>query len=80
MPPPQRESSQPTRLPLQKNLANDIYEITSSNKERLFPHVSAYAARLGRTKTDQTSGLVPIDAEDPLFSMLNAIRAMPIRC
>jgi hypothetical protein len=27
-------------------------------------------------QTDQTSGLVPVDAEDPLFSMLNAIRAM----
>ena len=54
-------------------------ELLCRHLERLFPQVSAYAPRLGRMQTDQTSGLVPIDAEDPLFGMLNAIRAMPIR-
>jgi hypothetical protein len=54
-------------------------ELLCRDLERLFPHVSAYAPRLGRMKTDQTSGLVPIDAEDPLVGVLDAIRAMPIR-
>jgi NAD(P)-dependent dehydrogenase (short-subunit alcohol dehydrogenase family) len=54
-------------------------ELLCRQLERLFPHVSAYAPRLGRMKTDQTSGLLPIDAEDPLSGMLNAIRAMPSR-
>ena len=54
-------------------------ELLCRNLERLFPHVTAYAPRLRRMRTDQTSGLMPIDAEDPLFGMLNAIRGMPVR-
>jgi len=53
-------------------------ELLCRHLERLFPHVRAYAPRLRRMKTDQTSGLVPTDAEDPLLGMLNAIRAMPV--
>jgi hypothetical protein len=40
--------------------------------------VRVYAPRLERMKTDQTSGLMQIDAKDPLFGMLNAIRGMPV--
>jgi acyl dehydratase/NAD(P)-dependent dehydrogenase (short-subunit alcohol dehydrogenase family) len=54
-------------------------ELLCRQLERLFPHVNVYAPRLGRMKTDQTSGLMPIDAEDPLFGMVNAIREMSIR-
>jgi NAD(P)-dependent dehydrogenase (short-subunit alcohol dehydrogenase family) len=53
-------------------------ELLCRHLEQLFPHVSVYAPRLERMKTDQTSGLVPIDSEDPLLGMRNAIRAMPI--
>jgi len=51
-------------------------ELLCRHLEHRFPHVTVYAPRLPRMQTDQTSGLVPVDAEDPLFSMLNAIRAM----
>ncbi len=51
-------------------------ELLCRHLQHRFPHVTVYAPRLPRMQTDQTSGLVPVDAEDPLFSMLNAIRAM----
>ncbi len=53
-------------------------ELLCRHLEHRFPHVSVHAPRLRRMKTDQTSGLMPIDAEDPLFEMLKAIRAMPL--
>jgi NADP-dependent 3-hydroxy acid dehydrogenase YdfG len=53
-------------------------ELLCRHLERLFPNVRTYAPRLDRMKTDQTAGLLPVDAEDPLFAMLNAIRMMPI--
>jgi NAD(P)-dependent dehydrogenase (short-subunit alcohol dehydrogenase family) len=53
-------------------------ELLCRHLERLFPPVRVYAPRLERMKTDQTSGLMQIDAKDPLFGMLNAIRGMPV--
>jgi hypothetical protein len=53
-------------------------ELLCRHLERLFPPVRVYAPRLERMKTDQTSGLLQIDAKDPLFGMLNAIRGMPV--
>jgi NAD(P)-dependent dehydrogenase (short-subunit alcohol dehydrogenase family) len=53
-------------------------ELLCQHLERLLSHVKVYAPRLQRMKTDQTAGLVPVDAEDPLLGMLNAIRTMPI--
>jgi acyl dehydratase len=54
-------------------------EILCRHLERLFPNVRTYTPRLERMKTDQTAGLLPIDAEDPMLVMLNAVRAMPMR-
>jgi NAD(P)-dependent dehydrogenase (short-subunit alcohol dehydrogenase family) len=54
-------------------------ELLCQHLERVLPRVSVYVLRLRRMKTDQTAGLVPVDAEDPLFAMLHAIRTMPIR-
>jgi hypothetical protein len=51
-------------------------ELLCRHLERAFPHVSVYAPRLGRMKTDQTSALMPTDAKDPMFDMLNAVRVM----
>ena len=53
-------------------------ELLCRHLEQLFPTVRICAPRLERMKTDQTSGLMSIDAEDPLPGMLSAIRAMPL--
>ena len=52
-------------------------ELLCRHLERLYPAVRAYAPRLKRMTTDQTAGLLPIDADDSLLGMLGAIRAMP---
>jgi len=52
-------------------------ELLCRHLEQLFPSVHVYAPRLKRMTTDQTSGLMPIDAEDSLLGMLSAIRGMP---
>jgi len=54
-------------------------EILCRHLQRFFPNVRTYTPRLERMKTDQTAGLLPIDAEDPMLVMLNAVRAMPMR-
>jgi NAD(P)-dependent dehydrogenase (short-subunit alcohol dehydrogenase family) len=54
-------------------------EILCRHLERLFPNIRTYSLRLDRMKTDQAAGLLPINAEDPLSTMLNAVRAMPIQ-
>ena len=51
-------------------------ELLCRHLEHRFPHVTVYAPRLPRMNTDQTSGLVSVATEDPLFSMLKTIRAM----
>jgi len=53
-------------------------ELLCRHLEQLFPTVRVYAPRLERLKTDQTSGLMSIDADDSLPGMLSAIRAMPL--
>jgi len=53
-------------------------ELLCRHLEQLFPAVRVYAPRLERMKTDQTSTLMTIDAEDSLPGMLNAIRAIPV--
>jgi hypothetical protein len=52
-------------------------ELLCRHLEQLFPPVRVHAPRLKRMTTDQTSGLMPIDAEDSLLGMLSAIRGMP---
>jgi NAD(P)-dependent dehydrogenase (short-subunit alcohol dehydrogenase family) len=52
-------------------------ELLCRHLERLFPPLRVYAPRLKRMTTDQTSGLLPTDAEDSLLGMLSAIRGMP---
>lgn len=52
-------------------------ELLCRHLEQLFPPVRVYAPRLKRMTTDQTSGLMPIDAEDSLLGMLSSIRGMP---
>jgi MaoC like domain len=53
-------------------------EIAGRHLEQRFPRVRVYAPRLKRMATDQTAGLLPIEAEDPLPGMLIAIRGMPV--
>jgi acyl dehydratase/NAD(P)-dependent dehydrogenase (short-subunit alcohol dehydrogenase family) len=53
-------------------------ELLCRHLEQLFPTVRVYAPRLKRMTTDQTAGLLPIDAEDSLLGMLGAIREMPV--
>jgi len=53
-------------------------ELLGQHLKRLFPQVRVYAPRLKRMTTDQTAGLLPIDAEDSLLGMLGAIREIPV--
>jgi NAD(P)-dependent dehydrogenase (short-subunit alcohol dehydrogenase family) len=53
-------------------------EVLCRHLERLFPPVRVYAPRLKRMATDQTSALLPTDAEDSLLGMVTAIRGMPV--
>jgi acyl dehydratase/NAD(P)-dependent dehydrogenase (short-subunit alcohol dehydrogenase family) len=51
-------------------------EILCRDLEKRFPHVRVHAPRLKRMATDQTSGLLPVETEDSLLTMLSVIRAM----
>ncbi len=53
-------------------------EVICRYLDQKFPQVSVTVRRLRRMKTDQTSTLMAMNAEDPLLEMLEAIRAMPL--